>query len=400
MRFHTYALVTGRMEHVVKKSTDTIPAKLTPREAVLNRNAAELLGRDTIKRLNDHGNMLSKRGVDLAGLQSDPAPYPASENLAGLQMGTADVGRDDRGDLLKDAENTFYGGGTAPMPTPTPTPTARGYAHGTSSVFDPKKRRNAASRLSYGSLGGPVGSTAFGAMINTAQQTQPVPTSTYNPAASTSNLNIPSQQRPMSHTDMAVDIARRNLTTTGSALGIPQQPSGPPTSRMPFINGGYQFPAGSVLPSGFREDGGGGLTQGSQTEARYSSSPFVNGGYIFPTGSVLPEGFQEDGGGGLTRQVSGSDPYGYVAMARSQSGGKTPNWTPEEWKQATGGGPQSDVHFLPPGFTATTGSSGTPNSSPNDIHFLPPGFTSVQGVTNPQTKQLQQDQGYGSAYGY
>lgn len=47
------------------------------------------------------------------------------------------------------------------------------------------------------------------------------------------------------------------------------------------------------------------------------------------------------------------------------------------------------VHFLPPGFTATTGSTGVPGSSPNDIHFLPPGFSSVQGVTNPQTKQLQ-----------
>ena len=54
------------------------------------------------------------------------------------------------------------------------------------------------------------------------------------------------------------------------------------------------------------------------------------------------------------------------------------------------------VHFLPPGFTATTGSTGVPGSSPNDIHFLPPGFTSVQGVTNPQTKQLQfQPQGMG-----
>lgn len=28
----------------------------------------------------------------------------------------------DRADLLRDAENTFYGGGTAPIPTPTPTP--------------------------------------------------------------------------------------------------------------------------------------------------------------------------------------------------------------------------------------------------------------------------------------
>ncbi len=223
----------------MKRSTDTISAKLTPREAVLNRNAAELLGRDAIKRLNDHGNMLSKRGVDLASLQSDPAPYPASENLAGYeygpsdvpptyrglpfnidqpypsiqqeagtpgppttvtypkqpqgsqpqspplpnqpfpmqpllpilpqqpienntqgyQRGTSSVRRDDRADLLKDAENTFYGGGQAPMPTPTPTPQPNGYQYGTADVYrqamgpvtDEERRRgrrtNAASRI-------------------------------------------------------------------------------------------------------------------------------------------------------------------------------------------------------------------------------------------------------------
>jgi hypothetical protein len=29
---------------------------------------------------------------------------------------------DDRGDLMRDTENTFYGGGHAPPPSPTPTP--------------------------------------------------------------------------------------------------------------------------------------------------------------------------------------------------------------------------------------------------------------------------------------
>jgi hypothetical protein len=47
-------------------STDTVPAMLTPREAVLNRNAAELAGRGNIRKLNAEGNKLAKRGVDLA----------------------------------------------------------------------------------------------------------------------------------------------------------------------------------------------------------------------------------------------------------------------------------------------------------------------------------------------
>ncbi len=173
---------------MVKKPTDTVKAKLTPGEAVLTRNAAELLGRDTIKRLNDHGNMLSKRGVDLASLQSDPAPYPASENLAGLQMGTADVGRDDRADLLKDAENAFYGGGTAPMPTPTPTPRPDGYQYGTDDVR--RRRTNAASRLAtnystFGSNGVQVrsGNAALAPEDNPAYQAalarNPTPASRY-----------------------------------------------------------------------------------------------------------------------------------------------------------------------------------------------------------------------------
>ena len=116
------------------KKTDSVPAMLTPKEAILNRNAAELLGRDAIKRLNAHGNMLAKRGVDLA---SDPTPGPSTQNLLGYQYGTAMVGRDDRADLLADAENTFYGGGQVPAPTPTPTPTPRMYQYGTYSV-DPR----------------------------------------------------------------------------------------------------------------------------------------------------------------------------------------------------------------------------------------------------------------------
>ncbi len=93
------------------RGTDSVPALLTPHEAVLNRKAADLLGREKIKKLNAKGNAMER-----------------------YQRGTSDVGRDDRADLLKDAENTFYGGGNAPTPTPTPTPKPRGYQYGTSNV--------------------------------------------------------------------------------------------------------------------------------------------------------------------------------------------------------------------------------------------------------------------------
>src|SRR4029077_5311968 len=52
-------------------NTDTVPAMLTPREAVLNRNAAEMAGRGNIEALNERGNELAKNGVDLAGGEND-----------------------------------------------------------------------------------------------------------------------------------------------------------------------------------------------------------------------------------------------------------------------------------------------------------------------------------------
>ncbi len=93
-----------------KRNTDTIPAMLSPHEAVLNRKAADLLGRDNIKKLNARGNAMES-----------------------YQRGTSDVGRDDRADLLRDTENTFYGGGHA-VPSPTPTPVPRKYQYGTNNV--------------------------------------------------------------------------------------------------------------------------------------------------------------------------------------------------------------------------------------------------------------------------
>jgi hypothetical protein len=50
---------------LAQRGTDSVPAELTPKEAVLNRNAAELAGRQHIARLNAVGNALARRGVDL-----------------------------------------------------------------------------------------------------------------------------------------------------------------------------------------------------------------------------------------------------------------------------------------------------------------------------------------------
>lgn len=214
-----------------RRSTDTVDAKLTPREAVLNRNAAELLGRDTIKRLNDHGNMLSRRGVDLA---SDPTPGPSTENLLGYQMGTADVRRDDRADLLRDAENTFYGGGNAPAPTPTPTPKPRGYQYGTDDVTDQRKN-NAASRYNRHWDVNPISTSQYigkgGTLLGPQYDPQtaavnPLPGGAVGIQGFSQPQSFGAASKPMTHTEMAADIARRNLTSSGSLLGTPQRTVG------------------------------------------------------------------------------------------------------------------------------------------------------------------------------
>ncbi len=352
----------------MKRRTDSVPAVLTPREAVLNRNAAEILGRDTIKRLNDHGNMLSKRGVDLA---SDPTPGPSTINLLGYQMGTEDVRRDDRADLLAEANNTFYGGGQAPAPTPTPTPKPRGYAYGTEDV---KKKRtgagitqrnvypdNPVSTSRYLGLNG----TDLGPQYDETGGVNPLPkgaigvqgarnATAFNRSLGGSQPSFatnPSPSVSMSHTDMATDIARRNLTATGSQLGNPQ-------------------PQTSSLPSNVSQN-------------------------ITPE-QAAEQGLQWTGGN------VGWQPY----VSPQQMTDQNLTYTGGPSSGSVNAPSQQTVHFLPPGFTATTGSTGLPNSTPNDIHFLPPGFTSVQGSVDSQSKQLRfvpqkkEDEGYGSAYGY
>jgi len=55
-------------------------------------------------------------GQDLGHVHIGPADTSALQRYKGMLLA------DDRNDLLKDAEDAFYGGGQAPRPTPTPTP--------------------------------------------------------------------------------------------------------------------------------------------------------------------------------------------------------------------------------------------------------------------------------------
>jgi hypothetical protein len=71
--------------------TDTVDAKLTPKEAVLNRNAAELAGRDYIRHLNRMGNELASRGVDLAAAGAEKRRARVMNEPGGYQRGIADV---------------------------------------------------------------------------------------------------------------------------------------------------------------------------------------------------------------------------------------------------------------------------------------------------------------------
>jgi hypothetical protein len=72
-------------DDLTQVNTDSVPAMLTPREAVLNRNAAELAGRGNIEQLNQEGNVLAKKGVDLAAKGQASVPkvkVPVSKAVA------------------------------------------------------------------------------------------------------------------------------------------------------------------------------------------------------------------------------------------------------------------------------------------------------------------------------
>ncbi len=389
----------------VKRKTDSVPAMLTPREAILNRNAAELLGRDTIKRLNDHGNMLSRRGVDLASLPSDPTPGPSTENMLGYQYGTSMVQGDDRADLLRDADSTFYGGGQAPAPTPTPTP-ARRYQYGTSSVDDtintkPVKKRTGvgltADSLSQGlSLGGAatqfgspsptVAGSVFsrvrtGASQNTATQPQPM-----------SNPMV----RPMTHTEMMADIASRNKAAVAplpQPLGMGQSQPNQPTLT------GYHWYAGT-----------GGVSGGNNAFAKYqwsdnnvtrgpagsqfdmpklglpmSQQPSIGQGPAPYT--ISPENItsytQAGGQGGWDVSIPGQPVF------RGQNLPFTPDaqGVPRQWGSVPAGGD--------PSVGALQGSTRSTNQAGLPVINTPSGGQIIGSLPKPD-----KDQGYGSAYGY
>lgn len=64
-----------------KRPKDTIPAELSPGEAVLNAPAASKLGRDRIAKLNAEGN--ASRGTNDKGkpLHKPHAPAPSDETM-------------------------------------------------------------------------------------------------------------------------------------------------------------------------------------------------------------------------------------------------------------------------------------------------------------------------------
>lgn len=265
--------------------------------------------------------------------------------------------RSAKDDLLKDVEDTFYGGGAAPAPTPTPTPKPTSLAMLGQPTGVLGKRQNAVSRIKRtlpfvdtstgsqyigpngGGLGpqyddrGYVNPLPRGAVGIQGSQQDKTFNQTLNGSQPTQST-IPTPPRPQTPAELAASMIGENLNKHGSLFGTGQIAEFAP------------------LPSG----------QSGQINAasRFSSKPFVEGGYQFEAGTLLPEGFQESGGGGLTRQI------------------------PQENNQT--------LHFLPPGFTAATGSTGVPGSTQSDIHFQPPGFSSVTGVVG-ANKQLQLPQG-------
>jgi hypothetical protein len=67
---------TANVAHPLRplQRTDSVPAQLTPREAVLNRNAAELIGRHRIRHANAIGNHLAAAGIDLSSINQNAQP--------------------------------------------------------------------------------------------------------------------------------------------------------------------------------------------------------------------------------------------------------------------------------------------------------------------------------------
>lgn len=262
---------TRRIRKYSGGSTDVVPAMLTPHEAVLTPIAAEILGRDKIRQLNDMGNQvqqaLTPQQLDMLQKGRD-ADAEVRRRLAMNEMpkpvfGFAD-GTDDVKSLLRDADDAFYGGGQAPKPTPTPTPVPRLYRYGTADVFYDSNDSlsgqgypyeigptNGAGRIRSRFRGGggilnvtsddPVSSSRYigrggvdlGPQYDPTGGVNPLPSGAVgvqgsrNDTAFNRGLNgaqspqSPTPSPQMTHTQMAQDIAQRNLSDAGSSLGTP-----------------------------------------------------------------------------------------------------------------------------------------------------------------------------------
>lgn len=102
--------------------TDTVPAMLTPGEAVLNKGAAELVGRDNIRRANAMGMRVQgfEQGID--EVKSVPVTQLASANAANLQNAQTQWQKQ------IDARNTAAATSSAPSTASSRLANAKGYS--------------------------------------------------------------------------------------------------------------------------------------------------------------------------------------------------------------------------------------------------------------------------------
>jgi hypothetical protein len=184
----------GQHVDLTKINSDTVPAVLTPREAVLNRNAAELAGRGKIEALNAEGNALARKGVDLAAggmtsvkekiMKSKPKqskPQSGSPYVQAFQKlmpkGGAPVGYEQGVGGVPQAQRPMPG----PMAPPSPQPRPQQNIYngiGGGGLFPPRQTVGLATGTGSVPLPGPIGTPpqgeeAYGPPVNlTAPQIQ------------------------------------------------------------------------------------------------------------------------------------------------------------------------------------------------------------------------------------
>jgi hypothetical protein len=132
---HSANALEGDSVDLTKVPSDTVPAMLTPREAVLNRNASELAGRGNIEALNKEGNLLAQKGVDLAGgeelmklKQKQPKKLAGGDASLG-GMTNRDFAHPMQGLMHPDLPTGGWGNG--------PTPPDRNFPHPNAGLMHP-----------------------------------------------------------------------------------------------------------------------------------------------------------------------------------------------------------------------------------------------------------------------